>query len=221
MYKIAAAILFLLGVSAAQATPVAFTATGYTSSAFADVGGVSDGPNAAATPTDPLPLTSAASVVAGGGSAAANAGADAYLLSAATSAASSGDPAQASAVATFFGEFVTPGGVLALVADYLSDTGALGSTLAIQWVVDGIVLPLIGSGYYLSPDLAAGLAGTLEITLISTAAADNPGDAASNLSSVAFALNQVPEPAGAALMVLGLGLLGLRGRRSMPLAAGI
>jgi hypothetical protein len=221
MTKIAAALLLALGLSAAQATPIAFTSTSHTTDAFADVGGVFDLASFAAPP-DVLPLSAAAAVGTAGGAGTATATADALVLTASTTASSAGDPALASAVATFFGEFLTPGGVLSLSLDYLS-AGALGATLDVLWIVDGIVQPLLGPGPYLTGDLAAGLAGTLEIVLTSVVFAELAGDEAVNSSSLAFALDRVvrqaPEPAAPLLLAAGLGLIGLV-RRMGPRWAG-
>jgi hypothetical protein len=219
MRKIAAALLLSLGMTSAQAVPITFTSSTYFTSAFADVDGTSDGPFAI-SPPDALPIASSASVSGDGGMAEADAMADDSFLSASTSASTSasstGSVAQASAVATFFGEFTTPGGSLSLLVDFDSDTA--DSTLDILWLVDGNLLPVSGSGLFTTDDLPAGLPGTLDITLISTSFADAPDITASNESVVSFALNAaaVPEPATLALVLGGLGLLGLGRGFSVP-----
>lgn len=206
MNKIVAVLLLGLGIASAQAAPITFTSSGYTTFAFADVDGVSDGPITANAPPDPLPIASSASVTEILGSATADASADSLSLAASTSASSTGGVASGSAVSTFLGEFTTPGGPMSLFVDFDSDTA--GSTLDILWFVNGISLPVTGSGLFSSGDFAAGLTGTLEIVLISTSSADVTGATASNASTAAFRLNSVPEPATLALVLGGLGLLG-------------
>jgi hypothetical protein len=219
MNRIVAALMLSLAMASAQAMPIVFTSTSYTTFALADVDGTLDTFDAS-SPPDPLPITSSASVTVDGGSATAEATADSLSLTASTDASSTGGVASASAVATFLGEFTTPGGLLSLLADFedttiTGGTGLAGSLFAISLVVDGSTLfdqsffstELIDSDF----PVPAGLPGTLEIVLISSVLSSVDGDAASNLATASFALDAaaVPEPDTLALVFAGLGLLGL------------
>jgi hypothetical protein len=220
-------VLLGFGIASAQATPIVFTSSSYTTAAFADVGGLSDGPFDAASPPDPLPIISSASVTAAGGLAAANAIADTLLLAASSEAASSLEASSASAVTTFFGAFTTLGAGLSLQVnfeDFIDSLGggSAGSELFVLLQVDGLTLldasytaaELIGAKFM----TAAGLPGVLDISLVSVARAEADGFGF-NLASADFSLNSVPEPASLALILGGLGLLGASrgfgGRRAM------
>lgn len=225
MYKTAAALLIGLAAASAHAVPIVFDSVLYTTSAFADVDGTADGPNADDTGLSPLPLISTAGVGLGSDNlAAANAVADTLLLAASSEAASTGSLASAAATATFLGSFTTGIGLdLQLVFEDLIDAqggAGAGSELFVLLQVDGV--DLLNQSYtsaqpiQVSFPTLAGLAGVLDLTLISTAAADGAGTGF-NLASASFALDSqptpIPEPAGLALVLGGLGLLGLgRGR---------
>lgn len=221
-------LILALGITTAQAAPIVFTSSEYSTFALAGAGALLDGPNTGISP--PLPLNTPASVsTQDGDSATAAASADTLFLGASTQAISMLAPADASAVATFTGEFLTPGGTFSLGVDFLTalalaglaDTGA---ELFITLAVDGSIL---FDDSYTASELvaadfttAAGLSGLLDLSLVSFADAGDPtggigAGSASNQASAAFSLNTVPEPASLALVLGGLGLLGLgrpRGR---------
>ena len=217
-YKIFAAVLLGCGVASAHALPINFTSTSYTTSAFADVDGTSDGPFAGASPPDPLPLISSASVAVDPDNLArANAIADTLLLAASSEAASSGTIGSAAAVSTFLGAFATTGAGLSLQASFEDFIDALGgatagSELFVLLQVDGLDLfqDSFTSSQIISADFMTlpGLDGLLDITLVSTAAANGAGSAF-NLASASISLNSVPEPASLALVLGGMGLLGV------------
>lgn len=221
MNKIAAALLFSLAAASAHAVPIVFTSSTYTTTAFADVDGTADGPNADDTSLSPLPLISSAGVDLGSGNVAvANAVADTLLLAASSVAASTGSIASAAATSTFLGAFTTGGGGLSLEVTFEDLIDALGgatagSELFVLLQVDGVDLfqdsftasNLIQASFPTLP----GLSGVLDLTLISNAAANGDGFSF-NLASASFALNSangVPEPASLALVLGGLGLLGV------------
>ncbi|HRP97556.1 MAG TPA: hypothetical protein PL143_15045 [Rhodocyclaceae bacterium] len=220
MHKMLAAVLLALSVSTAQAIPISFTSSLYTTFAFADVGGESDGPDDGLSPDDPLPLLSFASVDIAAGTATAEATADDLLLTASTAATFVTDLASAAATATFLGEFISPGGSIALqVAFDDAASGFAGASLGVILAVEGA--PLFDEIFFVPTriDLAfpvpADLTGTLEITLFSNALAFSDLQPASDTTAVRFALDAVavPEPAVLALVALALGLLAAtRGR---------
>jgi hypothetical protein len=217
MNKIIAALLLSLGIASAQAMPIVFTSSIYTTSAFADVDGTSDGPNATASPPDALPLISSANVVVDQDNmATANAVADTLLLAASSEAASAGAISSASAVSTFLGSFTTTGAGLSLQVTLEDFIDALGGATASSELF--ILLQVDGNDLFqqnfMGPQLInadfmtlAGLPGVLDITLVSTAAANGAGGAF-NLASTGISLNSVPEPASLVLVLGGLGLLG-------------
>lgn len=221
-------LILALGVTAAQAAPIVFTSTDYSTSALAGAGALLDGPNTGNAP--PLPLNTPASVsTTDGDSATATAIADTFFLGASTQATSVLVPADASAVSTFSGAFVTPGGQFSLGVDFLTATtltglADAGAELFVTLVVglDTLFNDSYTASQLIAADFttAAGLSGLLDLTLVSFA---NAGDAAggtgagdaSNQASARLTFNAVPEPASLALVLGGLGLLGLgrpRGR---------
>lgn len=222
MNKIAAALLLSLGMTSVQAVPIVFTSSTYTTSGLAEVDNVADGPDSATAilPPDTLPISSSASVSVVGGSADAGAVADNLSLTASTDASSAGGLATADAVTTFFGMFITPGGLLSLSVDFentalTGGNGLVDSTLAVSLTVDGS--PLFDQSFsstalidrdFLVP---AGLLGELELALVSFASSSADGDTASNLVTASFVADAVavPEPATLALIFAGLWLLGL------------
>jgi hypothetical protein len=227
MHKIAVVVLLGFGIASAQATPIVFTSSSYTTAAFADVGGVSDGPFDAGAPPSLLSIISSASVTAVGGSAAANAIADNLLLAASSEAVSSPEVSSATAVSTFLGAFTTLGSGLSLhvnFEDFIDSLGggSAGSELFVLLQVGGLTLldasytaaELIGADFM----TMAGLPGVLDISLVSVANAEADGFGF-NLASADFSLNSVPEPATLALVLGGMGLLGMSrgfgGRRAM------
>lgn len=217
MHRQITALMLSLAATGAQALPVNFVSTQYNTSAFVDVGGTADGPNVDASPFTSLPLITSANVAGTGGLASANAIADHFLLAASGEASAQAAPASAAAVASFLGEFVTQGSGLDLWLNYqdFSDLFGLSSASSQLFVilqVDGVDLLNtqygMGDLINLSFGTQEGMSGLLDLTLVSTATAD-VGDYAFSLASVDFSLNSVPEPASLALLLGGLGFLGL------------
>jgi hypothetical protein len=219
MFRIIAALLFTLGNASAFAAPIVFDSVLYTTSAFADVGGTADGPHSDDSTANPLPLISTASVNSADGLANANAIADQGLLAASSEVLSTGASGSAAAISTFLGHFTTQGTGLALGLDYQDFIDAPGaataaSELFVLLQVGGI--DLVNDSFTVSELISlsfptlAGLDGVLDLTLVSSGLdAVDDGDGAFNLASASFALNSVPEPASLALVLGGLGLLGL------------
>lgn len=220
MQKIIASLLLCLITASAQAVPIGFNNSAYTTFALADVDGLSDGPYDASSLFDTLPITSSANITANGGAASAEAMADTLLLNASTEASSSDGIASGSAVTTFLGEFTTTDGVLSLLLDFediVDGTGVAGATLAASLGVDGI--SLLDQNFFstelieLDFPVEGGLTGTLELVLISSALAFPEGNFASDYSTVAFALEAVAVPAPATLVLIIGGLVVLIANR--------
>jgi len=208
-------LLFLFACNFAHASPIVFTDVAYTTYALADVDGVSDGPHSKDSASFNLPFSDSASANNGSDAASATAAVDILALSANSSASSSLDPASASAVSTFTGHFVVPEGWLSLAFDFSSLASGLGQ-LDVALDVGGTLLysqsftaSNLFSNNFAVPTGLVGTEGLLDITLTSLADASNMGDNFANQASVGFALNQVPEPAVWANLILGLGLLAL------------
>ncbi|MDP2832455.1 MAG: PEP-CTERM sorting domain-containing protein [Pseudomonadota bacterium] len=216
MRTILITLTLALGITTAQAAPIVFTSADYTTFALASVGAVDDGPYAGTAPPSSLPLFSSASLATPDDSATATGIADNQLLSATTEAVSSVAGSSARAVSTFLGGFTTSGEKLSLsvifddVIDLLGD-GSAGSELFVTLIVDG--LTLFDASYTADQIINAdfltqvGLFGSLDLTLVSVADAQN--GFGFNLASADFSLNSVPEPASLALLLGGLGLLGM------------
>lgn len=212
---LAAACVACVAFTTAQAAPVVFTTSAYSTLAQASVDTVQDGPNLALSAVDPLPLSSNASVPGSGdGEAAATATADAGVLAAGSSATANTAPAQALGVATFFGDFVAPGGplVLSLALDSTSDAGGAGlATLIVTLFIDGApvseqVIDVAGL-FTTAFTAAAGSLGALELTLNSETLAA-AGTRGANTASLRFGIAEettaVPSPDMLALWLLGL-----------------
>lgn len=218
--------LLLVGsISLAQAAPILFTSTSYSTLAQADAGDASDGPSSGSGDATTLPLTSMASALGSDGdTASAVAFADMLFLSATSEANAVLGAAAATAVASFSGTFNTmPGWLnLSLGFDALIDPlggGFASNQLAVTLEVGGITLfndllfnsALIDQSFLLT----SGGAGIFDLTLIGTADAAAPGDSAFSLASLNASLDAVavPEPGSVALLLAGMFGLRLTRRR--------
>jgi hypothetical protein len=219
MKPILSILLLLFAANIAQAGPIVFTDVEYTAYALADVDGVSDGPYNKDSTSFSLPFSVSASTNNVSDAAAASAGADVLALSANSSASSALAPASASAVSTFTGHFVAPDGLLSLSLDFSSLASGF-SQLDVALDLGGTLLYSqsftasdLFNGSFAVPVGLAGTEGLLDITLTSLADASNLGDSFANQSAVRFSLNQVPEPAVWADLMLGLLLLAFHRRQ--------
>lgn len=218
--------LILAGsVGSTQAAPILFTSTSYTTFAQADAGNASTGPFSDSGDAALLPLASSASAQGDDGdTASAVALADTLFLTTTSEANAVSGTAAATAVATFSGTFNALPGWLNLSLGFDTLIDALGSgfarnQLAISLEVGGITLfddllfdtALIDQSFL----LASGGTGLFDLTLISTADAAAPGDAAFSLASVNASLDAVavPEPGSIALLLAGILGLSLTRRR--------
>lgn len=224
-FTVAAATLAASLSWGAAAAPITFTSTSYDTHASAFAGPASDGPDDQSG--DPV-LLSSAFVATATDSAAADAIADHLFLAASTEAISTLEASGAEAIAGFSGSFFTPGGAFSLWLDFedFSDAlgdGSAGAELFVTLVVDG--LTLFDESYTVSQLMgadfatAAGLAGLLDITLVSLSDAFGDGSGF-NLASADFSLNTVslntvPVPASLALLLAGLGGLTVVQRRAI------
>lgn len=218
-------MLFALGSATfgapwASAAPVSFETSSYSTLAFASALGAVDGPNFASSASDPLPLTSVASIPdAGNGGASAGAAATAALLAVESLAAGFNEVSQATAVSTFLGDFVAPGGQLVLSLDLASnsdDAGAGLATLLVTLFLDGASVyedVISVEGLYEKTFVAtAGTNGTLELTLNSETMAD-AGAFGGNRALLRFGIAQsvvgVSAPGVLSMLFLGAGLSGV------------
>lgn len=225
--RILLSTLLLAGsLGLAHAAPIVFTSTSYTTFAQADAGNASDGPFSNTGDASALPFGSTAFALGDDGDiASAVAFADTLFLTAASEANAVFSTAAATATATFSGTFdALPGWLnLSLAFDALVDSlggGIAGNRLVVTLEVGGTTLldTVLTDGAMLNPSflLASGGAGLFDLTLIGTADAAAPGDAAFSLASVNASLDAVavPEPGSVALLlagVLGLGLVRRQG----------
>jgi hypothetical protein len=211
MKRLILAAVFAVTALQANATPLVFTDSTWTTSGFSSAGTSSN--NASdASPTTPLPLTTSAPSADLDATASGDAIADIDVLSAlATAVASSDGAASAVASAAFLGNFVAPGGLLHLLLDIdLAATSAQGNGVS-----DGLVrITLVGGPDQLIDEivrtsgtferyfeLALGTTGFLNIEALASADAAAAGDIAVGSASVIFGLRTVPEPAGLALLL--------------------
>lgn len=209
MKRLLTAVAFALAASLAQAEPLVYTDTTWSTNGFADAGGVPASGNDG-SPVTPLPLLTSAPATSSDGlsTASADAIADTNLLSAlATAVVASPDfGASAVASASFLGNFIAPGGILALFLDIdTSGTSTQGGgtgdgAVRVTVVANGgslidEILRITGI-YQRYIDLPLGTPGFVNIEAIGSADAVALGDVAAGSAIVTFGVNRVPEPAG-------------------------
>lgn len=216
-----ALIALLCLATVATATPLDYLSVLYSTSAFAEVGGVSDGINSDSSPPSVLPLFSSANVTGGDEFAAGDGIADDFFLAASSEASSSSNPVGAVGEAAFEAEFTGDGRYrLVLNFDSFSDVlgGSAGAELAIALSVGATTVFdesfILAGGIERLFDLGVGELGVLSINLISTA--DALGAYAFNLASVDVDVAAVPLPGTLALVCPGLVLAWRQRRRPAP-----
>lgn len=214
------ALILTGGASFAQAAPIVFTSTHYTTFAQVDAGDASSGPFFDASNAAMLPFSSAADAVGDNGdSGSAVSFADTLFLTTTSEASALSTSAASTASATFTGTFDALPGLLNLTLDF--DTfidqlagGFASNLLAVTLEIGGVALfdnvlfdtASIDQSFLLTSSGA----GLFDLTLISTADAAAAGDYAFSLASVNASLDldavavAVPEPASAALLLAGL-----------------
>ena len=223
-------IALVLNAGVSQAAPILLGNTSYATAVSARAGAES-GVAANTFPGDPLPLATTTGLLVGAdATASATALADTGLLATIAEAVGGFDAdADAIASASFFGDFLSGGGVFSLSIDFenVSDTspGASGSAMlkVLFLADDGFRIERIveqTTRFEQTFGLAAGITGRLWLDLVSTAyaplldpgmgdpgSARLPGSAANGLGEVTFAVNAVPEPGSAMLTVTALALV--------------
>jgi hypothetical protein len=211
MKRLILAAVLAMAALQANAAPLVFTDSTWTTSGFSSAGTASNSASDA-SPTTPLPLTTSAPSADLDATASGDAIADVDVLSALATAVASADGA-ASAVASsaFLGNFVAPGGLLHLLLDIdLSATSAQGNgageglvRITLVGGPDRLIDEIVRTGGRFERlfDLAFGTTGFLNIEAVASADAATVGDIAVGSASVIFGLRTVPEPAGLALLL--------------------
>ena len=199
---------------AAQAAPIIFNTTQFSTDAVASVGAVAD-VQSATSPPDGLPLISGAVALSGVDFASAAAIADIGLLVAQSEASSTQPTASAVASAMFTGTFSLASDTklkffIDLDDQDFTDAGAFSdASLFLQLKFEGTTyadMLLTGNDpIFFTVDIPGAGNGVLSLLLASEAGTFGAGNAA-NFAQAQFLV--VPEPGTLALLLAGVGLLG-------------